>query len=49
MTNWIRALTFNVKMLPGPLGRGAADLERARKIVERLWKAEPDFANLAPI
>jgi endonuclease/exonuclease/phosphatase family metal-dependent hydrolase len=32
----IRVITHNVKMLPGPFGRGDRDLDRARKLVEAL-------------
>lgn len=45
----IKLLTYNVKMLPGPLGGGAEDLERATLIALRIIEMLPDIVCLQEV
>merc|ERR1712216_726453 len=43
----INMLTYNIQMLPGFLHQGAADIERAESIAERINSASPRFDIVA--
>ena len=45
----INLLTWNIKMLPGPLGNGSDDELRARKICDAILDVDPDIVCLQEV